>query len=124
VESPDSPVLRLGRIFDSSVANLLAFEYPWRRHDKPYATSRCAARAWTGRPHHIQKVSAALVELLREMRIQVWEGFWYEEPKHISGESAEAVLGDMRRFSFDAEAADGLKRVYYVNVNNIRAEHQ
>jgi len=30
----------------------------------------------------------------------------------------------MRRFSFDAEAADGLKRVYYVNVNNIRAEHQ
>lgn len=70
---------------------------------------------------HIQKISAALVELLREIRIQVWEGFWHEEPKHISGEPAEAVLGDMRRYSFDAEAADGLKRVYYVNVNNIRA---
>jgi hypothetical protein len=55
------------------------------------------------------------------MRIQVWEGFWYEEPKHISGEPAEAALGDMRRYSFDAEAADGLKRVYYVNVNNVRA---
>jgi hypothetical protein len=73
---------------------------------------------------HIQKVSEALIELLREMRIQVWEGFWYEEPKHISGESAEAVLGDVRCYSFDAEAADGLKHVYYVNVNNIRAEHQ
>jgi hypothetical protein len=70
---------------------------------------------------HIQKISAALVELLREQRIQVWEGFWHEEPKHISGEPAEALLGDMRRYSFDAEAADGLKRVYYVNVNNIRA---
>lgn len=69
---------------------------------------------------HIEKVSAALIGLLREMRIQVWEGFWYEEPKHISDELAETVLGDMRRYSFDAEAADGLKRVYYVNVNNIR----
>jgi hypothetical protein len=70
---------------------------------------------------HIQKISTALIELSREMRIQVWEGFWHEDPKHISGEQAEAVLGDMRRYSFDAEAADGLKRVYYVNVNNIRA---
>ena len=69
---------------------------------------------------HIEKVSATLIELLREMRIQIWDGFWHEEPKHISDELAEAVLRDMRRYSFDAEAADGLKRVYYVNVNNIR----
>jgi hypothetical protein len=71
-----------------------------------------------------QKILAALIELSREMKIQVWEGFWYEDPKPISGEPAEAVLGDMRRYSLDAEAADGLKRVYYVNVINIRAEHQ
>jgi len=71
-----------------------------------------------------QKVSAALIELMHAMQIQVWEGFWDEEPERISGKPAEAVLGDMRRYSFDDEAADGLKRVYYVNVNNIRAEHQ
>lgn len=71
--------------------------------------------------HHTEKVSAALIELLREMRIQVWDGFWHEEPKRVSDELAEALLGDIRRYSFDVEAADGLKRVYYVNVSNIRA---
>jgi hypothetical protein len=71
--------------------------------------------------HHVQKISAALIELLREMRIQVWEGFWHEEPEHISGEPAEAALADIRRYSFDTEDSDGLKRVYYANVDNIRA---
>jgi hypothetical protein len=60
---------------------------------------------------HTEKVSEALIELLPEMRIQVWEGFWYEEPKRISGEPAEAVLGDMRRYSFDAEAAPKMTSV-------------
>jgi hypothetical protein len=68
-----------------------------------------------------ENVSAALIDLLREMRIQVWDGFWYEDPKRISDELAEVVLGDIRRYSFDTESADGLKRVYYVNVNNIRS---
>jgi hypothetical protein len=69
---------------------------------------------------HSEKTSAALIELFREGRIQVWAGFWYEEPAHITGELAETSLGDARSYSFDAES-DDLKRVYFTNVDNIRA---
>jgi acyl-CoA hydrolase len=69
---------------------------------------------------HSEKISAALIELFQEGRIQVWAGSWNEEPAHITDELAETSLGDARSYSFDAES-DGLKRVYFVNVDNIRA---
>jgi hypothetical protein len=69
---------------------------------------------------HSEKISAALIELSREGRIQVWAGFWDEEPAHITGELAETSLGDARSYSYDAES-DGRKRVYFANVDNIRA---
>lgn len=67
-----------------------------------------------------ERVARALVELLRQGRIQVWSGHWQAEPKLVDLESAESMLGDSRRYGFDAEAT-GLERVYYVNVENFRA---
>jgi hypothetical protein len=67
-----------------------------------------------------EKISTALVDLLRAGRIQVWGGHWPEEPTFISDEVAETILRDERRYSFDAEA-DGLERVYFSNVENLRA---
>jgi hypothetical protein len=68
----------------------------------------------------IEKVSKALVDLLREGRVQIWSGHWPEEPKPVSAERAEAMVRGERRYSFDAEA-DGLERVYFTNVDNFRA---
>lgn len=70
--------------------------------------------------HHFEKISTALVDLLRAKRIQVWAGHWPDEPTVTSDEVAEAILRDERRYSFDAEA-DGLERVYFTNVENLRA---
>jgi hypothetical protein len=69
---------------------------------------------------HLRKISAALVDLLRTGRIQVWAGHWPDEPSLVSGDEAEALVGDERRYSFDGEA-DGLERVYFTNVENLRA---
>lgn len=68
----------------------------------------------------LEKISTALVDLLRAGRIQVWGGHWPAEPTLVSDEVAEPILRDERRYSFDAEA-DGLERVYFTNVENLRA---
>lgn len=67
-----------------------------------------------------EKVYTALVDLLRAGRIQVWAGHWPDEPALVSNDVAETILRDERRYSFDAEA-DGLERVYFTNVENLRA---
>ena len=68
----------------------------------------------------LRKISTVLVDLLRTGRIQVWAGQWPNEPAPVRLEEAEALLRDERRYSFDAEA-DGLERVYFSNVENLRA---
>jgi hypothetical protein len=68
----------------------------------------------------LEKISTALVDLLRAGRIQVWGGRWPDEPTFISDELAETILRDERRYSLDTEA-DGLERVYFSNVENLRA---
>lgn len=67
-----------------------------------------------------EKVSTALVDLLRADRIQVWAGHWPDEPTLVSNDVAETILRDERRYLFDAEA-DGPERVYFTNVENLRA---
>lgn len=68
----------------------------------------------------IDKISRALVDLLREDRIQVWSGPWEAvQPSLVAVADAEAILNDPRRYSLDAEA-DGLDRVFYSNVDNFR----
>jgi hypothetical protein len=67
----------------------------------------------------IADIAAALVELLKQGRIQVWSGCWPGEPRVVGPEVGESMLLDSRRYSFDAEAT-GLERVYYVNVENFR----
>lgn len=67
-----------------------------------------------------EDISSALVDLLRAGRIQVWSGRWPDEPVVVSDSLAEALLRDVRRYSFDAEASDDLERVYFSNVENIR----
>ena len=68
----------------------------------------------------IEAVSLALVDLLRQSRIQVWTGHWPDEPTPVSLELGESMLLDARRYSFDAETS-GLERVYYASVDNFRA---
>ena len=64
-----------------------------------------------------EMVSLALVDLLRQGRIQVWAGRWPDEPTLVSDDLAEAMLLDGRRYAFDA-VASGDERVYFVNVEN------
>jgi hypothetical protein len=66
------------------------------------------------------EISSALVDLLRAGRIDVWSGRWPDEPVVVSDDLAETLLRDQRRYSFEAEAADEVERVYFSNVENIR----
>jgi hypothetical protein len=76
-------------------------------------------KAFEGEPV-IEQVASALVGLLNQGLIQVWRGHWSDEPTHVEAGTASDLLLDFRRYSFDSEA-DGLDRVYFVNVENIRA---
>lgn len=67
-----------------------------------------------------EQVSTALVELLSLGRIQVWSGYWQDEPTRVDPGRATKLLRDRRRYSYDEEAAHDLERVYYVNVENVR----
>lgn len=66
-----------------------------------------------------EEISAALVDLLLEGRIQVWSGHWPDEPKPVDTKNAEEILRDEHRYSFEAEG-EGLERAYFVNVDNFR----
>jgi hypothetical protein len=76
-------------------------------------------KAFEGEPA-IEQVASALVGLLNQGLIQVWRGHWADEPTHVETGAASGLLRDLRRYSFDSEA-NGLDRVYFVNVENIRA---
>ena len=65
-------------------------------------------------------ISSALIDLLRAGRIQVWRGRWPDEPVLASEDLALELLGDERRYSFEAEEVKDLERVYFSNVENIR----
>lgn len=62
----------------------------------------------------------ALIALARKGEIRIRVGPWDDpEPKDLDVEHAKPLLLDRRRYSSAEEIADGLDRVYYVNVDNI-----
>ena len=73
----------------------------------------------TPRSEVVKNVSTALVDLLHLGLIQIWSGHWADEPTLMSTDLTEPALRDECRYSFAAEA-NGLDRVYYVNVENLR----
>ncbi len=70
-------------------------------------------------PGTLQDLAAALIELLRERRIQVWSGPWPEEPEIVHSVTAEQLLHVEEQYSFNSPA-DLRRRVYYVNVDSLR----
>ena len=66
-------------------------------------------------------VARALVSLLESDRIQVWGGRWQDEPEPIDHGAAAELLQDTSQYEFGSPA-DCERRVYYVNVDNLRAE--
>jgi hypothetical protein len=75
-------------------------------------------RAAVGGELTVEDVAAALTDLSRMGRISVWAGHWPSEPRRIELHEAEQLLHDPRRYSFEQEA-QGLERVYFVNVENV-----
>jgi hypothetical protein len=69
----------------------------------------------------VPTIAAALIALLREDRIQVWSGHWPDEPDLVGSLAAEELLGEPGRYEFNSPA-DLDRRVYYVNVENLRVE--
>jgi hypothetical protein len=68
----------------------------------------------------VDDLRATLSELLREGRIQVWSGHWSQEPEVVDPATAERLLGVDEQYEFNSPA-DRRLRVYYANVDNIRA---
>lgn len=64
------------------------------------------------------RTSTALVELLREGRIQIWADHWSQESEFVDPATAEELLRDHQQYSFKSPA-DLRLRVYYVNVDNV-----
>jgi hypothetical protein len=65
-------------------------------------------------------LAAALIDLARKGEIRIRVGPWDDaEPKDVDVEQAEPLLLDGRRYSSAEEIANGLDRVYFVNVDNI-----
>lgn len=67
----------------------------------------------------IPAVSSALIALLEEGLIQVRAGHWEEEPDVLDSAAARELLVDEGHYEWNS-AADLVRRVYYVNVQNIR----
>ncbi|TWE07844.1 hypothetical protein [Rudaeicoccus suwonensis] len=68
----------------------------------------------------VEDIAAALVELLHEGRIRAWAALWSQEPRLLGDQAAERLLRDLRRYSFLSDPVE-MERVYYVNVDNLRA---
>ena len=67
-----------------------------------------------------EQVSQALVELLELGCIRVLSGPWQDdEPKFVDPDVAKDLLRDRRRYTSAEEIANGLERVYFVNVDNL-----
>jgi len=70
----------------------------------------------------IEVLARALLELTRDGAIRILVGHWTEhQPRFATPDEAELLLMDTRRYSAAEEAEHDLDRVYYVNVDNIRA---
>lgn len=74
-------------------------------------------------PVRVDELAAALVELLREQRIQVWVGPWPKDPEVVDFATAERLLKDEQQYEPNSPA-DRRARVYYANVDNIRASEE
>ena len=68
----------------------------------------------------VQEIAAALTELLREGRIQVWSGSWPEDPNVVDAATAEKLLKVAQHYEPNSPA-DRRARVYFANVDNIHA---
>lgn len=66
-----------------------------------------------------EELSPALLDLLERGLIQVWSGYWDDEPEKVEPTRARRLLMDERNYSYDEEAAHGRPRVYFVNVDNV-----
>ena len=66
----------------------------------------------------IRELSAALLALLDDGRIQVWSSHWSEEPKIVSRREARLLLLLEEQYEFNSPT-DLIQRVYYVNVDNL-----
>ncbi len=68
----------------------------------------------------LDALGAALFDLAQQGEIRIRVGAWDDaDPNDVDIEQAEPLLLDRRRYSSDEEIAEGLDRVYYVNVDNI-----
>ncbi|MCA4135318.1 hypothetical protein [Arthrobacter sp. M4] len=68
----------------------------------------------------VADLSAALIGLLREGLIQIWSGHWSQDPEVVDPVTAEDLLRVPEQYTFNSPA-DQRMRVYYVNVDNVRA---
>jgi hypothetical protein len=68
----------------------------------------------------VEDISTALIRLLREGRIQIWSGHWSQDPEVVDPATAEELLRVDEQYTFNSPADQRL-RVYYANVDNIRA---
>lgn len=71
----------------------------------------------------VEDLATALVELLRQRRIQVWSGHWSQDPEVVDPVTAEKLLRVEQQYEFNSPADQRL-RVYYVNVDNLRVREQ
>lgn len=71
----------------------------------------------------VEELATALVDLLRERRIQVWSGHWSQDPEVVDPVTAEKLLGVEEQYAFNSPADQRL-RVYYVNVDNLRVREE
>lgn len=67
----------------------------------------------------VEDISAALIGLLREGRIQIWAGHWSQDSEVVDPATAEELLRVHEQYTFNCPADQRL-RVYYVNVDNLR----
>lgn len=70
-----------------------------------------------------EDLAAALIELLRERRIQIWSGHWSQDPEVVDPVTAEKLLSVAEQYESNSPA-DRRLRVYYVNVDNLRVREK
>ncbi|WP_139346843.1 hypothetical protein [Sinomonas mesophila] len=71
----------------------------------------------------LTEVSSALISLLQEGQIQVWSGHWSDEPEVLDRVAALELLVVQEQYEFNSPA-DLARRVYYVNVENLRVDEE
>ena len=68
----------------------------------------------------VEDISTALIEFLHEGRIQIWSAPWPQDPEVVDPATAEELLRVDAQYTFNSPA-DRRLRVYYVNVESLRA---